>query len=349
VGDAPIDILGPEGAAAARRDGDRVLVHCTGFEALTGWQTKAAGLCRGDVCIPLPLELALDDQTIARDGELDLTATCEIARMPFVVDDEANVGVVGTAAAERSDALADRLAPRLELTDLDGRRRVVPDPAGGKTMFVAFASWCGCALDLPGWQLVADELTDEEFTLVGVAVDESADLVRPFAEDVRFPIVLDPDREFCERYGVVNVPTVVWIDADGTIARPNLQAFADDLWFEVHGKRSGPHLDDLRRWVRDDVLPDVDVDAVRPTTSHDQQRARAEFRLALELRRRRLDDRARAHFERATELAPDDFTIWRAALQLTGGDPFGPEFFARYDDWKERTGGFSYPGDLPPS
>jgi hypothetical protein len=139
----------------------------------------------------------------------------------------------------------------------------------------------------------------------------------------------------------------MWIDDDGSIARPNIQAFSDDAWVEFHDKPSGPHLDALRRWVREGVLPEEDRAAVRPTTTADQQLARTEFRLALELHRRHRADAARRHFDRATELAPDDFTIWRAALQLTGDDPFGPTFFERYEEWKQRTGGFSYPGDRP--
>ncbi len=221
------------------------------------------------------------------------------------------------------------------------------DDRPGKKMVVAFSSWCGCAYDLPGWQAVADELGDHDFEIVGVAVDESPELVEPFTDGIRFPILLDSDRAFCETYGVVNVPTIIWIDDDGTIARPNIQAFSDDAWVEFHGKPSGPHLDELRRWVTDGERPTVDTEAVRPTTTVAEQLARTEFRLALELRRRDRPDAARRHFDRATELAPDDFTIWRAALQLTGDDPFGPAFFDRYEEWKERTGGYSYPGDLP--
>jgi len=45
---------------------------------------------------------------------------------------------------------------------------------------------------------------------------------------------------------------------------------------------------------------------------------------------------------RATELAPDDFTIWRAGMPLIGEDPFGDDFLARYDEWKAR--GMPYHG-----
>jgi peroxiredoxin len=337
-----MDIIGPEGTVPARIDGDRVVVDSTGFCALTGWQPKPEGLCRGDVCMPWR-----DREAVGDGDDLDLEALCEQAAMPLVIDRVEGVGAVGTSARQRGEALRSDTVRSVELPDLDGAVRPVIDDRPGKKMVVAFSSWCGCAYDLPGWQAVADELGDEDFDIVGVAVDESSELVEPFTDGIRFPILLDSDRVFCETYGVVNVPTIIWVDDDGTIARPNIQAFSDDAWVEFHGKPSGPHLDELRRWVVDGQLPEVDVAAMRPTTSEGEQLARTEFRVALELRRRDRPDAARLHFDRATELAPDDFTIWRAALQLTGDDPFGSTFFERYEEWKQRTGGYSYPGDLP--
>ena len=337
-----MDIIGPEGTVRARIDGDRVRVDCTGFRALTGWQAKPEGLCRGDVCMPWS-----DRASVGDDDDLDLVAMCEQGAMPVVIDLEEGVGVVGTAAHQRGEELRSDTVRSVELRDLRGAVRPVIEDRPGKKLVVAFSSWCGCAYDLPGWQAVADELGDHDFDVVGVAVDESPELVEPFTDGIRFPILLDSDRAFCETYGVVNVPTIIWVDDDGTIARPNIQAFSDDAWVEFHGKPSGPHLDELRRWVMAGELPAVDAGAVRPTTTEDEQLARTEFRLALELRRRDRPDAARRHFDRATELAPDDFTIWRAALQLTGDDPFGPTFFERYEEWKQRTGGYSYPGDLP--
>ena len=47
----------------------------------------------------------------------------------------------------------------------------------------------------------------------------------------------------------------------------------------------------------------------------------------------------------AAELAPDDLTIWRAAMPLLGDDPFGDAFFAKFEDWTERGAPFN---GLPP-
>jgi len=135
----------------------------------------------------------------------------------------------------------------------------------------------------------------------------------------------------------VNVPTVVWIDEDDQVVRPNDVAFSDDQFKEFHGIDSKPHLEALRRWVLNDELPFDDGDSVReqqmPPTD-DEQLARLEFRIAVHLRREGRHDAAERHFEAAIALAPLDFTIRRASMPLRGLDPFGDPFFELYEEWK---------------
>ena len=66
----------------------------------------------------------------------------------------------------------------------------------------------------------------------------------------------------------------------------------------------------------------------------DEVAARLHFRIAAEARRQGQADVARRHFEEAADLAPDDFTIRRAAMPLLGDDPFGQEFFSFYEQWQ---------------
>ena len=148
---------------------------------------------------------------------------------------------------------------------------------------------------------------------------------------------------------VKGVPTgwssVPWEGATAILNRrlssetpPNDVAFSDDQFKEFHGIDSAPHLAALRRWVTDDELPLTDDDDVRahqmPPTD-DEQRARLEFRIALELRRDGRTEAADAHFDQAIALAPLDFTIRRAVMPLRGQDPFfGEEFLELYEEWE---------------
>jgi hypothetical protein len=172
--------------------------------------------------------------------------------------------------------------------------------------------------------------------VVGVAIDDSPDDVRPWVENITFPVLIDPDHLLTEMYAISNVPTVVWIDEEDHIVRPNGVAFGTDMFKDFTGVEAAPHMDAVRRWVRDGELPLVADDARRAVgdLSGDEVLARLHFRVAARARRQGDEVTARRHFDRAGELAPNDFTIRRATMPLVGGDPFGQEFFDLYQEWQ---------------
>jgi hypothetical protein len=184
---------------------------------------------------------------------------------------------------------------------------------------------------------VQDELADDNFTVIAVALDESPDDVRPWVEGISLPVLIDRQHLLTELYAISNVPTVIWIDEDDRIVRPNSVAFSTDMFAEFTGAHAGPHLDALRAWVRDGTasISDDDARAAVPDLDDDELRARLHFRIATEARRRGDAEVARRHFVRAGELAPTDFTIRRAAMPLMGGDPFGQEFMELYQEWEQ--------------
>jgi hypothetical protein len=183
--------------------------------------------------------------------------------------------------------------------------------------------------------------------VLAVALDEAPDDVRPFTDGITFPVLIDPEHLLSELYAVSNVPTVIWIDEDDRIVRPNGVAFSNDLFKEFTGVESAPHLDMVREWVHTGVEPVGESQAGEAVEdlSAEEVRARLHFRVALQARRNGDTATAGRHFARAGELAPDDFTIRRAALPLVGDDPFGEKFFAIYEDWQ--AAGSPYHG-LPP-
>jgi hypothetical protein len=171
--------------------------------------------------------------------------------------------------------------------------------------------------------------------VIAVAIDESPDDVRPFTEGITYPVLIDPEHLLSELYAISNVPTVVWIDEDDRIVRPNGVAFGTDMFKDFTGIEAGPHVDLVRAWVRSGVVPVATASTAKPIEdlSDDEVLARLHFRVAVHARRAGDSETARRHFERAGELAPHDFTIRRAALPLVGDDPFGEKFFAIYEGW----------------
>lgn len=312
----------------------KVWIEAAGLAAATGWEHKPIGLCRDDQCIPTELNPGLVDAT----GRVDLEVLATLSDQIVVVDAEESVVVLGANAAARTRELASGAAPAFTLPTLAGDPVSLDDFRGGKTLVVAFASWCGCAYELPAWQELHRELAPDGFNLVAIAIDEEVDAVQPFVEGIEFPVLIDRDRTFATSYALTNVPTVVWIDEDGRIARPHGVAFGSDQFKEFHKIESDPHHDALRRWVRDGEAPDApetaDDEPWQPTAA--EQVAHLEYRLALHLWRAGEEDKAIAHFDHAAELAPLDFTVRRAQLPLRGKDPFlGEEFLELYAEWEQ--------------
>ena len=173
-----------------------------------------------------------------------------------------------------------------------------------------------------------------------MALDRSADDVRPWLEAAAatHPALIDAEHRVADLYGIINVPTGIWIDERGRIVRPNDAVFGSDTFVELHGRPAEPHLDALRAWVRDGVLPFPGDDAVRahqalPTP--EEQQARAEFALAWHLHRAGRLEAAERHFVRAGELAPHDFTIRRGSMPIRGQDPMGADFAPLFQEWVE--------------
>lgn len=101
--------------------------------ALVGWERKPEGLCRGDVCIPVPAGVA--------SGPLPLDRLGALLGRPVVVDPQERVAALGASAHERAEALRSGLAPDFELPDVNGVLHRLSDHQGRKIVLYAYASW----------------------------------------------------------------------------------------------------------------------------------------------------------------------------------------------------------------
>ncbi len=153
-------------------------------------------------------------------------------------------------------------------------------------------------------------------------------------DGITYPVLIDRDHLLTELYAISNVPTVLWIDEENQIVRPNMPAVGTDTFVEFSGVSRGPHMDALRAWVREGVVPESAAEVEVDDLDDAEVDARLEYRLALHLMRAGDEESARAHFDAAGELAPHDFTIRRAAMPLTGRDPFGENFFTLWEEYK---------------
>ena len=319
-----------EVVVTGRRDGDRLLVAVADLPAGTGWELKPEGLCRGDVCVPVT--------GIDEDDHIDVAAFCRAIGRVVAVDAAEGIAVLGGSPSARDASLDGLEAPDATLADLDGNAVHLSDLGHGKKVLVAWASWCGCRYELPAWRALQEELAGEDFQVVTVALDEDVEAVKPWAEGAGpdVPVLIDREGALAEAYGIVNVPTAVWIDADDRVVLPPVIAPGDDQFREYTNVDSSAHHDALRRWVKEDASP-LDVDearALQPHRSADEHRALAERRLAIHLLRNGRKESAERHMAIAADLAPFDWTIRRGLMPLRGEDPFGEKFFEFWNEWE---------------
>ena len=186
------------------------------------------------------------------------------------------------------------------------------------------------------WQALYEELGPLGFVPITIALD-NAESARPFIARANptHPSLVDADHAVADLFNIINVPTMIWIDEQDWIVRPNDQQFGTDLFVALTHRPSGPFLAAVRAWVREGrgaLAPD-DVRSQQTLPSDDQQRGRAEFRLGWHLYQAGKKDAAERHLVRAGELAPGDWTIRRGSLPLRGIDPFqSPEFLALWQE-----------------
>jgi hypothetical protein len=103
--------------------------------ARTGWTLKPEGVCKGEVCVPLPPEAR------AADGRLDATVVASRLGMPLVADEAHGLWALGPETAVTGRALTTAVAPELVLPAADGTPFDLASLRGQKVLLAAWASW----------------------------------------------------------------------------------------------------------------------------------------------------------------------------------------------------------------
>jgi hypothetical protein len=186
-----------------------------------------------------------------------------------------------------------------------------------------------------------------------------------------YPCLIDEKHQVSQLYGMVNVPTAVWIDEEGRIVRPPEPAAVNEAFKAIDlatftmppdavaagSQHRNRYLDAIRDWVRRGsdspaALPSEEVLRRMGEGARwgDPARAAAEFRVAQALYRRKDPEAARLHFAEAVRLWPENWAYQRQARQLSDPDSVG-ELDAGPAYWKSLEargeGAFYPPVELP--
>lgn len=307
-----------------RVDGGQLRAPVPADRVLLGWERKPEGWCRRDACIPAR---HVDESA----NGVDLTRFVAVTGRVMAADHVEQVIALADGGSRRGGDLGSGEAPAFTLPDVDGRPWSLATMRGRKVALVMWASWCGCRYDLPAWETQHAALAPYGFSVVSVALDRDPEHARPWIEEARatHPALVDADGVVADLYNVVNVPTVVWIDETGRLARPQDTQVATDTFRSLNGLSSEPALAALRRWAVDGDagLTDADVRRHLRLPTEQDQLARAEARLGVWLLGQGRDEAAERHLEEAALLAPHDLTIRRGMMPLRGIDPMGDAYF----------------------
>jgi hypothetical protein len=198
------------------------------------------------------------------------------------------------------------------------------------------------------WQEVREELHPQGLEIVTVALEvRGLEHARRWIEAARsqHPALIDQAHALDEQFGVVNVPSGIWIDEHGMIVRPpetahpavpdflkppaetavagNVDPYLLEARRESQKIRIQPrrYMRALRDWVangaasRYALTPKQVVERSRERP-YEAAMAAAEFELAQHLHRSGHGEDAVAHFREAHRLQPDNWTYKRQAWSL---------------------------------
>ncbi len=132
----------PTAVTISEKRGDELWLTMADLKAAAGWEVKPEGVCRENICVPLPVER--QDRFIEGMGWARRFNLAEFARLieqPFAHDGAHDIWYFGPAGWEWKQRLASHQAPDFTLPDFEGKPHWLADYKGKKLFLLAWASW----------------------------------------------------------------------------------------------------------------------------------------------------------------------------------------------------------------
>ena len=201
---------------------------------------------------------------------------------------------------------------------------------------------------MPVWQALREELKNQNFELVTVGLDSlGIEGCKAFIEAAspQHPSLIDQHHVLADLFGVINIPSSIWIDEQGMIVRPAEPAPAP----QKDGEAKAPNIEmpkeipqrviemmteaakfprskgeyhlALRDWVKKGPTSEFAMDAEKAVSRSRPRNletalGHAHFEMASHLEVEGNHKLAIKHFRRAHELVPDSWTFRRQAWSL---------------------------------
>ncbi len=212
-----------------------------GAVSATSSSVAASGSERKDVSEPgdVPSLPAMSDGNTAASESMPEAATGvaeDVGTEDLTVDPSVIEEAQGVGVAE--EPVSAPKVPDLPLTSLDGTETSFDAVRAGRPVVLNFwATWCpSCKRELPILQKVWEELgTDAAFILLSTP-DGQRETVATVAEYVKkngiqAPVYVD-DGLFAYLFGANAIPTTIFINADGTVAKGYMGYIPEETMFQ---------------------------------------------------------------------------------------------------------------------
>ena len=111
-------------------------------------------------------------------------------------------------------------APDFSLEDLDGNTLTLSEYEGGVVLLDFWATWCGpCIKETPTFITLDEQYGEDEFKIIGLAVNDTESKVRSYAEKqgIQFSLAMVSDDVQNDYGGIMGLPTHFLIDKQGII------------------------------------------------------------------------------------------------------------------------------------
>jgi peroxiredoxin len=111
-------------------------------------------------------------------------------------------------------------ARNFTLEDLAGNKVSLKDYRGQIVLINFWATWCPpCQAEIPDFERAFRARHDDGFVVLGISVEETAEMVGPFVDEfgMSYPVLLDSAGRIFQMYRVLGLPMSLLLDRDGVI------------------------------------------------------------------------------------------------------------------------------------
>jgi len=132
----------PTKIADARLSGNGLWITTNDLALATGFHIKPQGICRDELCFPLPGNRK--SEFISKRGNVTWFNLAEFARLikqPIAHDEKNSVWLFGPRLETHENYIDTLEAPDFKLPDANGRIHSLSDYRGKKVMLITWASW----------------------------------------------------------------------------------------------------------------------------------------------------------------------------------------------------------------